>query len=196
MSLVLKQAPDAALLWTQSSVHRTAPNQTRTVSCCGMIFSVIVFGNKLNCSGGRDIIADKCADMIPMCNWQILTTALLSLTANMSWVLQKLAYIHIKVRLFLIRHSLQHVCGVCVWRERLHWWHRIALPPAAQTAMTRKARQSLRPPQRPSPRGLARRPFGSLWTPKMRGQSSAGTDTHTWIKCSFSVLIGTVCPPL
>lgn len=198
MFLALKQAPDAALLWTQSSAHRTAPNQTRTVSCCGIIFSVIVIWEQITLLWIRrkDIIADKCLDILPMCDWHLLTTAPLSLTANMSRLLQKLAYIHIKVRLFPIRHFLQHVCGVCVWRERLHWWHQTALPPAAQTAMTRKARQRQRPPQRPSPRGLAKRPFGSPWTPKMRGQSSAGTNTHTRIICSFFVLIGTVCPPV
>lgn len=96
----------------------------------------------------------------------------------------KWAYIDpFKVRGFLLLHSLQPVCGVCVWREKPHWWHRTAHPPAAQTAMRKKARQSLWPvrrsPKRPSPRGLARRPFGSPWTPKMRGQFSAGTHAHT-----------------
>lgn len=66
-----------------------------------------------------------------------------------------------------------------MWRGKLHWWHRTALPPVAQAAMTKRTKHSLHPqrrsPQRPSPPVLARRPFGSPWMPKMRGPSSPGT---------------------
>lgn len=95
-------------------------------------------------------------------------------------------------------HSLQRVCGVCVWREKLHWWHQTALPPTAQTAMRKRARESLQPvrqsPQRLWPRGLARRPSGSPWTPKTRGQSSAGTHALSQVMCSCSILISAVYP--
>lgn len=49
--------------------------------------------------------------------------------------------------------------------------------------MRKKARKSLltvrQSPQRLWPQGLARRPFGSPWTPKTRGQSSAGTRANS-----------------
>lgn len=95
-------------------------------------------------------------------------------------------------------HSLQPVYGVCVLQEKPHLWHQTALLPAAQTAMRKKARQSLHParqsPRRPSPPVLARRPSGSLLTLKMRGRSSPGIHAHQIMKGRLCVG-GVMCPP-